>query len=137
MGRCTARADASSAARLLAVQTYVLYGTLPCDRAVLVREEVEESTAVALIGDEDAQLRTPESSGPGAEFSAPVVGASDEDHNRARVGFQKSAKASDLRRSAFHAAGTITDVSLRLLYLIFDLVGAENRVLSSDQRLLG
>ena len=31
---------------------------------------------------------------------------------------QKSACACDLRRSAFHAAGMITDVSLRLLYLI-------------------
>ena len=29
------------------------------------------------------------------------------------VGFQKSAWACDLRRSAFHAAGMITDVSLR------------------------
>ena len=36
------------------------------------------------------------------------------------VGFQKSAWARDLRRSAFHAAGMITDVSLRLLYLILD-----------------
>jgi hypothetical protein len=36
------------------------------------------------------------------------------------VGFQKSASAGDLRRSAFHAAGMITNVSLRLLYLIFD-----------------
>jgi hypothetical protein len=36
------------------------------------------------------------------------------------VGFQKSAWACDLRRSAFHAAGMITDVSLRLLYLILD-----------------
>jgi len=36
------------------------------------------------------------------------------------VGFQKSTSACDLRRSAFHAAGMITNVSLRLLYLIFD-----------------
>jgi hypothetical protein len=35
------------------------------------------------------------------------------------VGFQKSASAGDLRRS-FHAAGMITDVSRRLLYLIVD-----------------
>ena len=35
------------------------------------------------------------------------------------MGFQKSACACQLRRLAFHAAGTITDVSLRLLYLIF------------------
>ena len=40
------------------------------------------------------------------------------------VGFQKSVCACDLRRSAFHAASMITDVSLRLLYLIF------NRILS-------
>jgi RNA polymerase sigma factor (sigma-70 family) len=38
----------------------------------------------------------------------------------ASLGFQKSACARDLRRSAFHAAGMITDVSLRLLYLIVD-----------------
>ena len=36
------------------------------------------------------------------------------------MGFQKSTSACDLRRSAFHAAGMITNVSLRLLYLIFD-----------------
>jgi hypothetical protein len=36
------------------------------------------------------------------------------------VGFQRSAWACDLRRSAFHAAGMITDVALRLLYLIVD-----------------
>jgi hypothetical protein len=37
-----------------------------------------------------------------------------------RVGFQNSACACDLRRSAFHATGMITDVPLRLLYLILD-----------------
>jgi hypothetical protein len=36
------------------------------------------------------------------------------------AGFQKSACTCDLRRSASHAAGMITDVSLRVLYLIFD-----------------
>ena len=39
------------------------------------------------------------------------------------MGFQKSASACDLRRSAFHAAGMITDVSLGLLYLIVDRSG--------------
>jgi hypothetical protein len=34
------------------------------------------------------------------------------------VGFQKSAWACELRQSVFHASGMITDVSLRLLYLI-------------------
>jgi hypothetical protein len=34
------------------------------------------------------------------------------------VGFQKSAWACVLRQSVFHASGMITDVSLRLLYLI-------------------
>ena len=38
----------------------------------------------------------------------------------APVGFQKSASACDLRRSAYHAADMITDVSLGLLYLIVD-----------------
>ena len=36
------------------------------------------------------------------------------------AGFQKSACTCDLRRPALHGAGMITDVSLRLLYLIFD-----------------
>jgi hypothetical protein len=36
------------------------------------------------------------------------------------AGFQKSAWACDLRRSAYHAAGMITDLSLRLIYLIVD-----------------
>jgi hypothetical protein len=34
------------------------------------------------------------------------------------VGFQKSARVYDLRRSAFHAAGMIPGVTLRLLYPI-------------------
>ena len=36
------------------------------------------------------------------------------------MGFQKSACPRDLQRPASHAAGMITDVSLRLLYLIVD-----------------
>ena len=38
------------------------------------------------------------------------------------VGFQKSASARDLRRSAFRAAGMIPSVTLRLLHLIFSRV---------------
>jgi hypothetical protein len=38
------------------------------------------------------------------------------------VGFQKSASARDLRRSAFRAAGMSPGVTLRLLYLIFSRV---------------
>jgi hypothetical protein len=34
------------------------------------------------------------------------------------VGFQKLARACDVRRGPFHRAGVITDVWLRLLYLI-------------------
>jgi hypothetical protein len=35
------------------------------------------------------------------------------------VGFQKSARARDLRRSTFNTAGMIPGVTLRLVYLIF------------------